>query len=386
MKKKIAILGSTGSIGKTLIELIKKDKKNFDIVLLTADKNYKEILKQAKYFKVKNLIITNEKSFKELKKKKLGKINIFNNYNSFNKIFKKRIDYVMSSISGMDGLEPTLRIINHTKKIAIANKEAIICGWHLIKKDLKKYKTTFVPVDSEHFSIFYALQNNKISNIKKIYLTASGGPLNNIPKERFKIIKISEAIKHPNWKMGKKISVDSATMMNKVFEIIEAKKIFNLDYNKLDILVHPSSYVHAIIKFNDGMIKIIAHDTNMKIPIFNSLYDNKQKSIKSDQLNIKKLNSLNLKKVDTNKFPSIKIIKRLQNKESLLETIIVLANDELVKLFLLKKLDFTDINFFLHKLINMKEIVNLSKKKPRRIETIIFIKELIKKKINKLIN
>jgi 1-deoxy-D-xylulose-5-phosphate reductoisomerase len=386
MKKKIAILGSTGSIGKTLIKIIEENKKNFDVVLLTADKNYKEILKQAKYFKVKNLIITNEKSFKELKKKKLGKINIFNNYNSFNKIFKKRIDYVMSSISGMDGLEPTLRIINHTKKIAIANKEAIICGWHLIKKDLKKYKTTFVPVDSEHFSIFYALQNNKISNIKKIYLTASGGPLNNIPKERFKIIKISEAIKHPNWKMGKKISVDSATMMNKVFEIIEAKKIFNLDYNKLDILVHPSSYVHAIIKFNDGMIKIIAHDTNMKIPIFNSLYDNKQKSIKSDQLNIKKLNSLNLKQVDINKFPSIKIIKRLQNKESLLETIIVLANDELVNLFLLKKLDFTDINIFLHKLINMKEIVNLSKKKPRSIETIIFIKELIKKKIYKLIN
>ena len=386
MKKKIAILGSTGSIGKTLIELIQKDKKNFDIVLLTADKNYKEILKQAKFFKVKNLIITNEKSFKELKKKKLGKINIFNNYNSFNNIFKKKIDYVMSSISGMDGLEPTLKIINHTKKIAIANKEAIICGWHLIKKDLKKHKTTFVPVDSEHFSIFYALQNNKISNIKKIYLTASGGPLNNIPKERFKNIKISEAIKHPNWKMGKKISIDSATMMNKVFEIIEAKKIFDLDYNKLDILVHPSSYVHAIIKFKDGMIKIIAHDTNMKIPIFNSLYDNKQKSIKSDQLNIKKLNSLNLKQVDTNKFPSIKIIKRLQNKESLLETIIVLANDELVNLFLLKKLDFTDINIFLHKLINMKEIVNLSKKKPRNIKTIIFLKELIKKKINKLIN
>jgi 1-deoxy-D-xylulose-5-phosphate reductoisomerase len=202
----------------------------------------------------------------------------------------------MSSISGIDGLEPTIKIIKHTKKIAIANKEAIICGWHLIKKDLKKYKTTFVPVDSEHFSIFYALQGNKISNIEKIYLTASGGPLNNIPKKRFKNIKISEAIKHPNWKMGKKISVDSATMMNKVFEIIEAKKIFDLNYSKLDILVHPSSYVHAIIKFKDGMIKIIAHDTDMKIPIFNSLYDNKQKGIRSDQLNLKKLNNLNLKK------------------------------------------------------------------------------------------
>ena len=386
MKKKIAILGSTGSIGKTLIEIIKKNKKNFDIVLLTADKNYKEILKQAEYFKVKNLIITNEKSFRDLKKKKLSKINIFNNYNSFNNIFKKKIDYVMSSISGIDGLEPTLKIIKHTKKIAIANKEAIICGWHLIKKNLKKNKTTFVPVDSEHFSIFYALKGNKISNIEKIYLTASGGPLNNVPKIKFKNVKISEAIKHPNWKMGKKISIDSATMMNKVFEIIEAKKIFNLKYDQLDILVHPSSYVHAIIKFNDGMIKIIAHDTNMKIPIFNSLYYNKTNKIKTDQLNIKKLNFPNFKKVDINKFPSIKLIKKFKNQETLLETIIVLANDELVNLFLLKKLDFTDIDIFLQRLINMKEIINLSQKNPGNIESIRDINELIKKKINKLLN
>ena len=386
MKKKIAILGSTGSIGKTLIEIIKENKQNFDIVLLTADKNYKEILKQTKYFNVKNLIITNEKSFKELKKKKLDKINIFNNYNSFNNIFKKKIDYVMSSISGIDGLEPTLKIIKHTKKIAIANKEAIICGWHLIKKDLKRYKTTFVPVDSEHFSIFYAIQDNKISNIEKIYLTASGGPLNNMPKAKFKNVKISEAIKHPNWKMGKKISVDSATMMNKVFEIIEAKKIFDLDYGKLDILVQPSSYVHAIIKFKDGMIKIVAHDTNMKIPIFNSLYDNNNKSIQTDQINLKKLNLLNFKKVDTNKFPSIKLIKRFQHKQYSLETIIVLANDELVNLFLLKKLNFTGIHNTLKRLINMKEFIKLSKKKPGSFNSIISLKGLIKKKINKMIN
>jgi len=384
MKKKIAILGSTGSIGKTLIEITKENKKNFEIVLLTADKSYDEIFKQAKYLNVKNLIINDKKSFNDLKKKKLGKINIYNNYNSFNNIFKKKIDYVMSSISGFHGLEPTLNIIKHTKKIAIANKEAIICGWHLIKKNLKKYNTTFVPVDSEHFSIFYALQSNKISNIEKIYLTASGGPLNNIPKKRFKNIKISQAIKHPNWKMGKKISVDSATMMNKVFEIIEAKKIFDLDYNKLDILVHPSSYIHAIIKFKDGMIKIIAHDTNMKIPIFNSLYDNHQKSILSEQLNLKKLNSLNLKQVDTNKFPSIKIIKKLQTKKPLLETIIVLANDELVNLFLLKKLNFTDINKCLQRIINMKEFVNLSQKKPGNIGSIISIKDLVTKTINKI--
>ena len=385
MKKKIAILGSTGSIGKTLIQIIKKDKKNFDIVLLTANRDYKELIKQSKILNVKNLIITNKKSYEELKKKKLSKIKIFNNYNSFNKIFKKKIDYVMSSISGIHGLEPTVKIIKYTKKIAIANKESIICGWHLINKEIKKFKTIFVPVDSEHFSIFYALQGNKISNIDKIYLTASGGPLNNTSKKKFKNIKISEAIKHPNWKMGKKISVDSATMMNKVFEIIEAKKIFDLSYDQLGILVHPASYVHAIIKFKDGMIKIIAHDTNMRIPIFNSLYDNQHNDIKTDQINIKKLNFLNFKKVDTNKFPSINIIKKLKNRESVVETIIVLANDELVNLFLLKKLNFTDITSLLQKLINMKVFKNLNQNKPGNIKSIIYLNKFIREQINKII-
>ena len=385
MKKKIAILGSTGSIGKTLIDIVKKDKETFDIILLTADKHYKEIFKQAKILNVKNLIITNEKSFKELKKKKLGNIKIFNNYDSFNIIFKKKVDYVMSSISGIHGLEPTVKIIKHTKKIAIANKEAIICGWHLIKKELTTYNTSFVPVDSEHFSIFYALQGNKLTNVNKIYLTASGGPLNNISKSKFKNLKISEVIKHPNWKMGKKISVDSATMMNKVFEIIEAKKIFDLNYDKLDILVHPSSYIHAIVKFNDGMIKIIAHDTNMKIPIFNSLYYKKIKKIKTDQLNLKKLNFLNLKYADSEKFPSIKIIKILQNKSSLLDTIIVLANDELVNLFLLKKINFNDIMNILLKLINMKEFRKYNYKKPGSINNIIYLDKYIREKINKIL-
>jgi len=288
----------------------------------------------------------------------------------------------MSSISGIHGLEPTVKIIKHTKKIAIANKEAIICGWHLIKKDLKKFKTKFVPVDSEHFSIFYGLKGNKISNTDKIYLTASGGPLNNIPKARFKNIKVSEAVKHPNWKMGKKISIDSATMMNKVFEIIEAKKIFNLKYNQLEVLVHPKSYIHGIIKFNDGMIKIIAHDTNMMIPIFNSLYDNQIKSIKTEKLNINKLNFLNFKKVDIKKFPSIKIIKKLKNKENLLETIIVLANDELVNLFLLKKINFTDIVDVLLKLINMKKFKNYYYKKPGNINSIISLNKNIRTKIH----
>ena len=159
-KKKIAILGSTGSIGRSLLDIIKKEKKNFKIELLTANKNYKELIEQAKHFKVKNLIITDKKSFSIIKKKKL-KINIYNNFSSLNKIFKSRIDYLMSSITGIEGLQPTFESIKYTKKIAIANKESIICGWNLIQKELIKHKTKFVPVDSEHFSIWSVL-NKKL--------------------------------------------------------------------------------------------------------------------------------------------------------------------------------------------------------------------------------
>ena len=227
MKKKIAILGSTGSIGKTLIKIIKKDKKNFEIKLLSANKNYIDIIKQAKLFKVRNIILANKKSFitaKNILKK--TNVNIFNDFESFNKIFKnEKIDYAMSAISGYEGLKPTLNIIKFTKKIAIANKESIICGWSLIKKNIIRYKTDFVPVDSEHFSIWSLLNKTKNKNVEKVFITASGGPFRNYPLNKFKNIKPEQALKHPNWSMGKKISIDSATMMNKVFEIIEAKNL-----------------------------------------------------------------------------------------------------------------------------------------------------------------
>jgi len=248
MKKKIAILGSTGSIGKSLIDIIKKDKKNFEVILLTANRNYKELYKQSKLLNVKNLIITNSKGYNFLKNKN-KKLRIFNNYQSLNKIFKKKVDYTMSAITGLDGLEPTLNIIPRTKIIAIANKESIICGWNLIKKKLDRYKTEFIPVDSEHFSIWSLIKNDKKEPIDKIYITASGGPFINLPNNKFSKIKLSDALKHPNWSMGKKITIDSATLMNKVFEVIEAKNIFYLSYKNISIMTHPKSYVHAIVKF-----------------------------------------------------------------------------------------------------------------------------------------
>ena len=383
MKKKIAILGSTGSIGKTLLKIIEKDQKNFEIVLLSANKNYKELLKQTERFNVKNIIINNDKSYKKFKiYNKRKKIKIYNNFNLFDKIFKNKIDYVMSSIIGLDGLKPTIEIIKFTKSIAIANKEAIICGWNIINKKLKRYNTNFIPVDSEHFSIWYALRNKKNININKIYLTASGGPLLKVSKNKFKNLKVSQVLRHPNWKMGKKISVDSSTMMNKVFEIIEAKKIFNLSYKKLYILIHPNSYVHAIVKFDDGMIKVIAHDTTMKIPIFNTIYNKCLKKINSKNLDIKKLNNLQLKKIDLKKFPTVNLLKKLPNTNSLFETAIVSANDALVNLFLRKKIKYSEISVKLLKFLRRKEFVKMKRKSPKNISDILRLDNYVRLKIN----
>ena len=382
MTKKIAILGSTGSIGKNLIELIKTKKNSYKIVLLSANKDYVNLLKQAKKFKVKNLVVTNEVSYKILKNKtKNLNIKVFNNFDKLNLIFKDKIDYTMSSITGLDGLKPTIDIIKFTKIIAIANKESIICGWNLIKKELIKNNTNFVPVDSEHFSIWYGLINNK-NLIKKIFLTASGGPFLNLQKKEFKNVKIKDALKHPSWKMGKKITIDSATMMNKVFEIIEAKKIFNLKYKQLSILTHPDSYVHAIIHFENGLIKIIAHKTDMKIPIGNSLLSNNKFTYNpNSELEINKLNNLKFKKINFTKFPAVNLIKLLPNKSSLFETVLVAANDEFVRQFLGKKIKFDQINKNLTKLLKKQEFLKYKKKKPSKIEDILKLSDYVRFKI-----
>ena len=384
--KKIAILGSTGSIGKTLVKLLKKDKKNIKILLLTTNKNIELLFKQATFFNVKNVIITDVNKFLEAKKKFKNKnISIYSHFNSLNKIFNhKKTDYTMNSISGLNGLGPTLNIIKYSKKIAIANKESIICGWSLILKELKKNKTEFIPIDSEHFSIWSLLNQTQPNNVERIFITASGGPFLNFPLKRFKLITPKHALKHPNWKMGKKITIDSATMMNKVFEIIEAKKIFNLNYNQLSILVHPKSYVHAMIKFKNGLTKILIHDTNMTIPIFNSLYPNYQKFIKSKKLDFKIINNFNFKNIDLKKFPIVKIINHLPMKDSLFETVIVSANDQLVKLFLQKKIKFNDIAINLLNVISLVEFKKYKEIVPKNISEIEKLNDYVSLKINTL--
>ena len=185
-------------------------------------------------------------------------------------------------------------MIKYSKKILLANKESIICGWDLIERQALKYKSDIIPVDSEHFSILKLIQNHKISEIEKIYLTASGGPFLNFKLSRLKNVKPAQAIKHPKWKMGKKISVDSSTLMNKILELIEAQKLFNLPEKKLDILIHPNSLVHAIIEFKNGLKEFIYHETSMAIPLANAIFGGKLNikdfyKLKQDEKNIKSL-------------------------------------------------------------------------------------------------
>ena len=383
MKKKVAILGSTGSIGKTTFNIIKKNKKDFEVVLLTTNKNINKILTQAKVLKVKNIIISSQPHYLKLKKKlKYSNIKVHNNLDSLNNIIKKKIDYTMCAISGLSGLNPTLNAIKFSKTIGIANKESIICGWEFINKLLIKYKTNFIPIDSEHFSIWTLLKNEKIDDVKKIYLTASGGPFLNKKNSTIANIKPKYALKHPNWKMGKKISIDSATLMNKIFEVIEAKKIFNLDINKFKITIHPKSYIHAIVHYKNGLVKFLAHDTDMTVPIINSLYMNGKKfNYNEGNLKLDILNGINFIKPDNKKFPVINLLSKIKNNPSYFETILIAINDFLVYKYLKGEISYLSLNTNLTKLIKNPYFKRYYKLRPKNI---IDIKIMVKKVTNYL--
>ena len=296
----------------------------------------------------------------------------------------------MNSIVGFAGLKPTLEIIKFTKQIAIANKESIICGWNLIKKKTILYKTRIIPIDSEHFSVWSSLNELKIDDdinlnksIQNLFITASGGPFRNTHIKNFKKIKVNHAIKHPTWKMGNKISIDSATLVNKLFEVIEAQRLFNIDIGKISIKIHPKSYIHSIIKFKNGLIKICAHEPDMSIPITCSLDKNLYYN-SINKINFKILNNLNFTEVDKQKFPVIKILEKYPNHCSLFDTALVSINDELVNLFLNKSITFEDIFKNLINILNLKSIVRLKKIVPKNYQEISDINDFVRLKTLKL--
>ena len=357
MKKKICILGSTGSIGQTTLEIISKNKKDFDVVLLSGNNNVKVLIRQAKYFKPK-YIYSNNFYYKE-KIKLFCKNYKINFIDDLSLLKKEKFDITVAAISGIAGLMPTINIIKYSKKILIANKESIICGWRFILKKLKKYNCHFTPIDSEHFSILNLIENKKIDSVKFIYLTASGGPFFG-KKVNLNKVTPSQATKHPNWKMGKKISIDSANLMNKVLEVIEASLIFNQPIGKFKIIIHPQSLIHAIIKFKNGLSTMLYHINDMKIPIINSLYNNfsnykyiNHKFLSQDKLTF---NEVNFKKN-----PSLKILKfkRALNENGFI--LINALNEILVQRFLEKRITFPDIINKLLRILNSNLVKNYLK-------------------------
>tara|TARA_Y100000590_G_scaffold140121_1_gene160654 strand:- start:4876 stop:6042 length:1167 start_codon:yes stop_codon:yes gene_type:complete len=374
MKKKIAILGSTGSIGKSTLEIISKDKKNFNLILLTANNNYKKLIEQAKKFNVKNVIIKNKSFYKKVKNSlKKNKTKVYSGEVSLTKIISGKIDLTMSAIVGLAGLQPTVDAIKVSKTVALANKETIICGWHILSELKKKYKTNILLVDSEHFSINELTKNIHEDEVEEIIITASGGPFLNTPKNKLNKMKAKQAINHPNWKMGKKISVDSANLMNKVFEVIEAYKFFKFKKEKYRVIIHPQSYVHSIIRFKNGLIKMILYNADMKIPISNIIYEKKNNFFNLSKIKSKNLNSMNFYEVDKKKFPSIKLIKKCLSLGFSTPIIVNASNEVLVGLFLKGKIGFLDIVSTINKIFKDKEFKKYAKNKSSSLKSIKII-------------
>jgi len=354
MKKKICILGSTGSIGKSTLEIISKNRNDFDVILLSGNSNFRLLISQAKKFKPKYIYSSNFYLTEKIKYFCIkNKIIIINDLNLFKKI---KFDITIAAISGIAGLLPTLNIIKFSKKILIANKESIICGWKFIYKELKKNNCCFVPIDSEHFSIFNLIENKNMNSIKNIYLTASGGPFfgKNI---NLKKVTPLQAIKHPNWKMGKKISIDSANLMNKILEVIEASLIFNLPISKFKIIIHPQSLIHAVVEFKNGLSSMLYHYNDMKIPIANSLYSNFYIN-KPSCNNFSFQKNLSFHNADIKKIPSIKILKltKILNDKGFI--LINSLNEILVEKFMENKIPFTDIVHKLLSILDSKAVKN----------------------------
>lgn len=343
--KKIAILGSTGSIGTQTLEVIAEHPDLFTAEILTANRNVDLLIEQAKKF-LPNMVIIADESFYPKLQDALSDlpIKVFAGAKDIEDVVSMpSIDVVLTAMVGFSGLLPTINAIRHNKVIALANKETLVVAGDVIKALAEKHNTSIRPVDSEHSAIFQCLVGEVNNPIEKIYLTASGGPFRNLPKEDFKNITLEQALKHPNWDMGSKITIDSATMMNKGLEAIEAKWLFDLKPDQIDIVVHPQSIVHSMVQFQDGSIKAQMGLPDMKLPIqFAMTYPDRAVSA-SPRLNFMDYPNLEFQKPDFEKFKALKLAYSAMDTSGNMPCIMNAANEIAVDAFLNRKIAFVDI-------------------------------------------
>ena len=356
VKKTISILGSTGSIGTNTINVINSNKKKFSVFSLTSKNNINLLSKQSILLKPKVVAIQNKKKYKDLKNNLFGKkIKILAGDEGVIECTKNKVDIVVASIVGIAGLKPTLSSINNCSKLCLANKECLVSAGNFFMRKLAKSKCKLIPLDSEHNAIFQLCDFNKSNNVESITLTASGGPFRNYNLQKLKKATLKKALKHPNWKMGNKITIDSATLMNKAFEIIEAYYLFNLKLNQIDIIIHPESIIHSMVNFADGSTTALLSNHDMRIPIFYALNWPSREYYNVKKIDFLKIKKLTFEKPNINLLDSIKLSYYVLKNGGSYPLIFNAANEIAVSFFLENKIKFMDIIKIVKKILSMSK-------------------------------
>ena len=359
MSKKVSILGSTGSIGVNTLSVIDTFKEEFEVVYLSTFQNNKMIIEQAKKYKPKAVVIVDD-SYAEDVKGSLSEedIEILIGRDGLLEISKRDdIDLLMNGLVGSAGMEPTINALNANVDVALSNKESMVMAGDLINKTMNQTGTKIYPVDSEHSAIWQCLVGENINDVKRIILTGSGGPFRKRDVNTFSEISLKEALNHPNWSMGKKITIDSATMMNKGLEVIEARWLFNLQINQIDILIHPQSIIHSMVEFNDRSIKAQLGIPDMKIPIQYALTYPTHALSEWEELDLVKIGNLTFEEKDIEKFPCIELAYEAMRVGGSTAAVLNVANDNAVYSFLNKRIKFTDIPVIIEKACNAHALI-----------------------------
>lgn len=357
--KNIAVLGSTGSIGTQTLEIVRAND-DLNVVSLAAGSNIEMLEKQIREFKPQVVCVYNEKKAEELKIKVSDTdVKIVTGMDGLIEIAViKTADIVLTAVVGMIGIRPTIAAIKAGKDIALANKETLVTAGHIIMPLAKEYGIRILPVDSEHSAIFQSLQGNKKSQLSKILLTASGGPFRNTPKEDLKNVTVKDALKHPNWSMGRKITIDSATMVNKGLEVIEAKWLFDVDIDNIEVVVQPQSLIHSMVEYVDGGIMAQLGTPDMKLPIQYALFYPDRRTLDGKRVNFFDIANITFFKPDRDKFKGFDLAFRAGKTGGSLPTIYNAANELAVSKFLNEEIRFLDIPELIEAAMNNHKVID----------------------------
>ncbi|WP_158410427.1 1-deoxy-D-xylulose-5-phosphate reductoisomerase [Fusobacterium animalis] len=361
--KKILILGSTGSIGTNALELIRNNREHYQVIGISGNKNIELLKKQIEEFKPTSIYVGSEQDAIYLKKEYSFLKEVYFGENGLKELSKNSdYDIILTAVSGAIGIDATVEAIKRGKRIALANKETMVSAGAYINKLLKEYpKAEIVPVDSEHSALFQSLQGFKKENVKKLIITASGGTFRGKDLAYLENVTVEQALKHPNWSMGKKITIDSSTLVNKGLEVIEAHELFNVDYDNIEVIVHPQSIVHSMVEYVDGSIIAQMGVANMKTPILYAFtYPEKEFNSSINFLDLIKTNNLTFEEADRKTFKGIDLAYRAGKIGGTMPTVFNASNEVAVELFMKKKIKFLDVYRIIEEAMNSHQVLSLN--------------------------